>query len=239
MRAIATIASPVSGEIVVYRHRASGLTLYTQGGYEQSAADQNGVSTASYIHALYGLVRQTRSQDVLIVGCGGGSLARMLVRAGARVAMVDLDPASFELARNYFSLPEACVCHVGDGREFLTGNARRYDAIVLDAYTAGEMPAHLADRAFFALVKRRLNAKGAFFVNAFVRGPEDTFARDIAAHLRQVWRHVRVLEMTTRVNRNAIVMAGAVESLAQPTLIEAPEIEREDIEDDLRGMTFA
>ena len=37
MHPIATIASPVSGEITVFRHRATGLLTYTQGGYEQSA----------------------------------------------------------------------------------------------------------------------------------------------------------------------------------------------------------
>jgi spermidine synthase len=239
MRPIATIASPISGDIVVYRDRATGLLTYTQGGYEQSAADRNGVSTASYVHALYGLVRQTRAADILIVGCGGGSLARLLLEAGARVAVVDIDPASFDLARWYFGLPETCECNVADGRAYLEADRRLYDAIVLDAYHAGDMPAHLADRSFFALVKRRLAARGAFFVNAFVRGDEDPFADDVSQRLRQVWRTVRVLDMKTRINRNAIVMAGAVEHLAQPTLITAPEIESDDIARDLRAMEFS
>ncbi len=239
MLAIATIASPVSGEITVYRHRATGLLTYTQGGYEQSAADRNGVSTATYIHALYGLVLQTRARDVLVIGCGGGSLARMLSETGARVSVVDVDPASFELARWYFGLPDSCECHVADGREFLAATTRRYDAIVLDAYDAGDMPAHLASREFFALVRRRLAPGGAFFVNAFVRDDEDPFARNTAKRLRQVWRSVRMLDLKGRVNRNAIVMAGAVASLAQPTLIAAPEFESADITLDLRLMEFA
>lgn len=238
MLAIATIASPVSGEITVYRHRQTGLLMYTQGGYEQSAADRNGVSTATYIHALYGLVLQIRARDVLVIGCGGGSLARMLAEAGARVSVVDLDPASFELARWYFGLPEACECHVADGRAFLTATARRYDAIVLDAYDAGDMPAHLAERAFFALVKRRLAPGGAFFVNCYVRDDEDAFARLTAKRLSAVWRTVRMIDMKGRVNRNAILMAGAVASLAQPTLIVSPEVESFDITLDLRTMSF-
>jgi spermidine synthase len=239
MQPIATIASPVSGEIVVYRDRATGLITYTQGGYEQSAADRHGISTASYVHALYGLMRQTAPQSVLVIGCGGGSLARLAAEAGAEVAVVDVDPASFDLARWYFGLPEACRRHVADGRAFLEENARRYDAIVLDAYHAGDMPAHLTDRAFFALVKRRLAPNGALFVNAFVRGDDDTFADDLAVRMRQVWRQVRMLDMKTRINRNAILMAGAVAHLGQPTLIAAPEIEASDIEADLRRMAFA
>jgi len=238
MHPIATIASPVSGEITVFRDPKTGLLTYTQGGYEQSAADRHGVSTATYIHALYGLIVQTRAKSVLVIGCGGGSLARMLAEAGARVTVVDVDPASFELARWYFGLPEACDCHVADGGAFLEASEQTYDAIVLDAYHAAEMPAHLASREFFALVKRRLAPGGAFFVNAFVRDDDDPFARETAARLSAVWRIVRMIDMKGRVNRNAIVMAGAVTSLALPTLIVSPEIESCDIEQDLRLMDF-
>ena len=31
---------------------------------------RNGVSTASYIHALYGLARQKHPREVLVIGCG-------------------------------------------------------------------------------------------------------------------------------------------------------------------------
>jgi spermidine synthase len=238
MRAIATIASAISGEIKVYRDGPSGLMTYTQGGYEQSAADRNGVSTATYIHALYGLALQTRARTALVIGCGGGSLARMLQNAGTAVTVIDIDPASFELARWYFGLPDACERHVADGQEFLKGDDRRFDAIVLDAYDAAQMPAHLAEPEFFELVKQHLEPGGAFFVNAYIRNDDDPFARDTAARLSQVWRHVRMLDMKGRINRNAILMAGNVEALAQPTLITPPEVEATEIEQDLRLLAF-
>jgi spermidine synthase len=238
MRAIATIASAISGEIKVYRDGPSGLITYTQGGYEQSAADRNGVSTATYIHALYGLALQTRSRTALVIGCGGGSLARMLQQAGTAVTVIDIDPASFELARWYFGLPDACERHVADGEEFLKRDERRFDVIVLDAYDAAEMPKHLADPEFFKLVKSRLAPGGVFLVNAYVRNDDDPFAREIAARLAQVWRNTRMLDMKGRINRNAILMAGNVETLAQPTLITPPEVEATEIEQDLRLLAF-
>lgn len=238
MRAIATIASPVSGEIKVYRDGPSGLITYTQGGYEQSAADRNGVSTATYIHALYGLVLQTRARTALVIGCGGGSLATMLQKSGTAVTVIDIDPASFDLARWYFGLPDACERHVADGRAFLEADERRFDAIVLDAYDAAQMPAHLAEQEFFELVKTRIAPGGAFLVNAYVRNDDDPFARDTAARLSKVWRSVRMLDMKGRINRNAILMAGNVEAFAQPTLITPPEVEATDIEQDLRLLAF-
>ncbi len=239
MHPLATIASAISGEIVVFRDAKTGLLTYTQGGYEQSAADRHGVSTATYIHAIYGLVMQMQARSVLVIGCGGGSLARMLAEAGARVTVVDVDPASFDLARWYFGLPDACDCQVADGAAFLEANDATYDAIVLDAYHAAIMPPHLASREFFALVKRRLAQRAsALFVNAFVHDDDDPFARDTAARLATVWRAVRMIDMKGRINRNAVVMAGSVTSLALPTLIVAPEIESCDIEQDLRLMDF-
>lgn len=238
MRAIATIASPVSGEITVYRHRATGLLTYTQGGYEQSAADRHGVSTATYIHALYGLAVQTAARNVLVIGCGGGSLPSMLARTGVAVTVVDIDPAAFELARWYFGLPESCECHVADGEAFLKKETRRFDAIVLDAYDAAQMPAHLASPAFFAAVKAHLAPGGAFLVNAYVRDDDDPFARDLAERLKGTWRNVRMLDMKGRINRNAILMAGNVDALAQPTLITPPEVEATQIAQDLRLLAF-
>jgi len=238
MKAIATIASPVSGEITVYRDRATGMLTYTQGGYEQSAADRNGVSTAPYIHALFGLALQTRARTCLIIGCGGGSLGKMLADKGVRITIADIDPASFDLARWYFGLPESCECRVADGKAFLEKETRSFDAVVLDAYDAGKMPAHLADPAFFALVKKHLAKGGAFFVNAYVENDDDPFARDTAARLRRVWRNVRMLDLPGRVNRNATLMAGNVDALAQPTLITVPEFESCTIEQDLRLMEF-
>lgn len=242
MLAIATIAS-ARGPITVFKHRKTGILSYAQGGCEQSVADAAGISLAAYIHALYGLVLNARAGSVLVVGCGGGTLARMLVGAGVRTTIVDVDPASFELARWYFGLPEACECHVADGREFLRTSERQYDApsydaIVLDAYDAATMPDHLCDDAFFRLVKTRLSPGGALFVNAFVRDDGDDFARQTAATLRNVWQSTRMLDSKGNSNRNAILMAGAVAKLARPTLTLAPQYDGAEIDRDLRLLKF-
>ena len=96
----------------------------------------------------------------------------------------------------------------------------------------------MAEPEFFELVKTHIAPGGAFFVNAYVRNDDDPFARDTAARLASVWRNVRMLDMKGRINRNAILMAGNVEALAQPTLITPPEVEATEIEQDLRLLAF-
>src|SRR5262245_5334302 len=93
------------GAITVLKAQDTGSLIYTQGDCYQSAADAEGTSTIAYIHAIFGLVRQARSRSVLMIGCGGGTLATMLSRIGCTLTVVDIDPHAFLLARRYFRFP--------------------------------------------------------------------------------------------------------------------------------------
>jgi spermidine synthase len=129
--------------------REPGRISYWQGEYHQSAADENGVSTADYIHAMHFFLVQAGARDVLMIGCGGGTLATMLARSGVAVTVVDLHKLSFDIARGYFHLPESVDCHIADGIVWLRKNRRRFDAIVLDAFGKDGMPDAFMSAAFF------------------------------------------------------------------------------------------
>ena len=60
-----------------FRKRTRTLTYEQRGGW-QSTADGNGISLHAHIHALYGLVLQHAGKNVLMIGCGGGTLGTML-----------------------------------------------------------------------------------------------------------------------------------------------------------------
>ena len=74
---------PAPGHYIVQDNH-TGKVSYWQEEYHQSAADSHGVSTADYIHAMYFFLMQAQARDVLMIGCGGGTLATMLVRSDAR-----------------------------------------------------------------------------------------------------------------------------------------------------------
>jgi spermidine synthase len=137
------------GVITILKKKRTGSLSYNQDGFVQSEIDGNNVSLASYIHAIHGLLCQAKSQDVLMIGCGGGTLATMLSRSGRDVTVVDVNPQAFSLAREYFGLPEGVACRVADGCEFLLTNTRKYDAIVVDAFAGDHIPAHIRSLAFF------------------------------------------------------------------------------------------
>jgi spermidine synthase len=226
------------GAITIFRAKATGAFIYNQGGCCQSEADSTGVSLASYIHAIFGLTVQARAQKILLIGCGGGTLGTMLARRGRAVTIVDVNPAAFPLARQYFELPDSVDCRVADGREFLLSDNRVYDAIVLDAYQGDRIPAHLRSLEFFRLARSRLTQSGALFANIHVVNDIDSAPDRIADCMANVWTDTRLLDAPGWGNRNAIVMAGNVSHLKEPVLLERPGISANEIEAELATMKF-
>jgi len=214
---------PAPGHYII-RDDTSGKVSYWQGEYHQSAADRNGVSTADYIHAMYFFLMQAQARDVLMIGCGGGTLATMLARSQVEVTVVDLHKFSFDIARKYFNLPEVVSCHAGDGIQYLKANHRRHDAIVLDAFGEGGMPDAFMAPAFFRLAKSRLNPRNSLFLmNVIVADDDDTTPDGLVRTMRAELRGVRLLDTDGWVDRNAVIAAGAVTKLKKPCVLMPPK----------------
>ena len=208
---------------VIEQVNASGAVTYWRDSNNQSSCDAEGISLADYIHAMFGFLRQAGCRDVLMIGCGGGTLATMLHRIGVRVVMVDIDPLSFEVARDYFHMPAGIECHTADGAAFLRRDTARYDAIVVDAFADGVIPRQLLTPAFFAAAKRRLRPRRALLLlNVIVASDDDRTPDRIARAMKTAWRNVRILDSDGWLDRNAVVAAGAVKTLRRPKLLMPP-----------------
>ena len=207
----------------ITRDRQSGKVSYWQGEYHQSAADRTGVSTADYIHAMHFFLAQAQAKEVLMIGCGGGTLATMLARGGVMVTVVDLHRFSFTIARKYFGLPPTVTCHAGDGIGWLKRHRRRFDAIVLDAFGKNGMPETFLRAAFFRLAKARLKARGGLFLmNVIVDDDDDRTPDRLVRQMRRHWSRVRLLDTDGWIDRNAVIAAGAVAKLKKPKVLMPP-----------------
>ncbi len=227
------------GIINILKNPTTGATIYEVGGCHQSSADSDGTSLAYYIHAIFSLLTQTKARSVLIVGGGGGTLGTMLVRAGCDVTIVDVDPASFVVAKQYFGLPESVICHVADGDVFMRDKTEAsYGAIVLDAFQGENIPTHLQTAEFFGRVRERLTPNGAVFANIRVGHDFDKGPDQLAKSMRSVWTDVRVLDSEGICGRNAIVMAGQVSKLREPKLLVRPKTDAHLIRSELERMRF-
>jgi cyclopropane fatty-acyl-phospholipid synthase-like methyltransferase len=208
---------------VILRDPRNGRVSYWQNEYNQSASDRHGTSTADYIHAMHYFLMQARAKTVLMIGCGGGTLATMLHRNGVNVTVVDLHKLSFDIAHRHFAMPKAIPTHVADGIAWLKQNRRRFDAIILDAFGAAGMPPVFMQSAFFRLAKSRLVRRGGLFLmNVIVADDDDATPDDLVRTLRGTFRGVRLLDTDGWTDRNAVIAAGAVARLKKPQVLMPP-----------------
>jgi spermidine synthase len=219
-----------------YRPRKGTLT-YEQKGGNQSTADRHGVSLDAHIHALYGLTLQQSGKHVLMIGCGGGTLATMLARAGRQVSIVDIDPVSFTVAKRYFGLSGDVACHVSDGLAFLQKTRKRFDTLIVDAFVGEKMPRHLAGPEFFEAALRCLRRNGLAMINVCIDGNSDLTADRVAAGFRARGRATRILDHRGSY-RNTIVLIGKAKSLRRPKLLVHAEADMRQTKRELKQMRF-
>ena len=113
-------------------------------------------------------------RSVLIIGLGGGTIPRALQELvpGARIDVVEIDPAVVSVARRYFDLGASSKLNVieADGRVHVKRALRdqeRYELIMLDAFDHEYIPEHLLTREFLTEVKSLLAPGGVLAANTF------------------------------------------------------------------------
>ena len=119
-----------------------------------------------------------RPRRILLIGLGGGSLAKFCHRRlpGAQLTAVELDPHVIAL-REAFMLPadDARLQVVaGDGREYLAKVAQGIDLLLVDAFDASGLAPGFADQFFFARARAKLAGKGVLVIN--LAGERETYA---------------------------------------------------------------
>lgn len=167
--------------------------LLMQNGY----LTQERRSASLFTYLLHGLARVYGGEmrEVLCIGLGIGIVPRQFAEEGARVDVVEINPAIVSVARQYFDFrPEAVNLHLGDGRYFLRVSTNQYDAVVLDAFLGESPPSHLMTRETFQDVQRRLRPEGVLVMNTFCRfeSGKDFLVASLDRTLKQVFPSVRI-----------------------------------------------
>ena len=146
---------------------------------------------------LHGLARgyTTQTADVLCIGLGVGIVPMKFMREGARVDVVEINPAAVPVAKQFFDLePARLKLTIDDGRHFVNRGVKRYDAIIRDAFIGDSSPAHLMSREAFAAMRRLLQPEGVLVMNTFaeMKPENDFFAASLHKTLKAVFRSVLI-----------------------------------------------
>ena len=171
---------------------------------------------------------------LLLVGLGGGSIAKHYERAGWAVDAVEIDPLVVTVAHEYFGLDSTDArVFLMDGRRFLIASRDTYDVVVMDAFGSSSIPFHLVTKEVFGLIASRLKPEGVLVINVQAIGWDDRIVRSLAATLKTQFPHVRALPTMEPPNKFGNVLLFAArrpldlpEELPTPTYRFSGEYDR-------------
>ena len=133
----------------------------------------------SYARAMMScLLFADEPRSILLVGLGGGSLAKFLLKVFpfCRLDVVEIRESVANIAFAYFGLPKdpRLELHMADGNQFLQQLAHKklagegglnYDLVLLDAFDHAGMATTLSGLAFFDACRYVLNPTGVLAIN--------------------------------------------------------------------------
>lgn len=163
---------------------------------------------------LAALLFQPQPRRILLVGLGGGSLARFLLRhlPEARIDCAETRAGVVDLARRWFALPDdpRLAIHLGDGAAFLrTAPAGHYDLILVDAFDGAGVHPSVCSRDFHADCRRALSEAGVLSINLWIT--RDSGSRDILRDMELGFgKAVLRLPVAQRTNLIALVPVRSV-----------------------------
>lgn len=107
---------------------------------------------------------------VLLVGLGGGSLAKFIYHylSETRITVAEIDARVVSIAQQYFALPidpRHLKIRIADGVEFIQKTRERYDAIFVDGYNAAGGTGKLDSLEFNLACRNRLTDSGLLISN--------------------------------------------------------------------------
>jgi spermidine synthase len=142
---------------------------------------------------LLPLIRPEASQ-ALLIGLGGGHVARDLKSKGLTTDTIEIDPVVADAAQRHFHFEPTGLFVVGDARYEIKRLTHRYDFIIHDCFTGGSEPTHLLSREMLSELHALLNDRGVLALNyvGFTQGEGSDAVAAVHQTLKSLFPHVRV-----------------------------------------------
>lgn len=159
--------------------------------------------------AAFALLCSQPPRRILLLGLGGGSLAKFLLRAfpECQIEAVERSPEVVSVAHRFFDLPHTprLRVHVAEARRFMATVGRdRYDAILVDTFDAAGAARCTVQLPFFRDCRRALQLTGVLAINLW-RGT-DTGCRETLALLTDAFDS-RPLQLRVQARANLVALA--------------------------------
>ncbi|MCP5155356.1 MAG: fused MFS/spermidine synthase [Ectothiorhodospiraceae bacterium] len=162
------------------------------------------------------LLFEPRPQTALLLGLGGGSLARFLGATvpGIGLRAAELDPEVVRLARTYFALPPGLdAIAVADARIVLADQPDPADLVLVDLFGVEGLPRFVLEPDLYRLIRMRLSPAGIVVANLWVRDDDEFLG--VIGGMREVFDG-RVLVIDVPGFRNLVAIAFASPAAGHP-----------------------
>ena len=215
-------------------------------GFEQPRAFLVNKSTASlidnaepphytrYIQHLRHLLLDDlafRDKSILVLGAGGFTLSHR--EPLNHYTFVDIDPKIKTIAEEHFLREPAQGEFIADdARRFISTTERRFDAVLVDVFSAHtSIPSHLVTREFWATTRRVLNPEGVLLANLILDGKLETpYARNLLATIESVYGRCAVEVLHKAKAFSNVEVSCFASSQPNPAMLYVDEKNRADVD---------
>jgi len=180
------------------------------------------------LHSLYarammaGLLFHDTPREVLMIGLGGGTIAKFLLHqfADCRLKVVEFRSSVLKVARSHFGLPfdQRLKIKIGCGAQHVhqasQTQSEQHDLIVIDAYDHAGMAPEVSSEIFFDNCRTLLTKDGLLVINLW--GTDKDLFQQVVWNMGRVFDR-RMLFLPVRGRGNIIGFAFG-EARPKPTL---------------------
>jgi predicted membrane-bound spermidine synthase len=107
-----------------------------------------------------------KMRTALVLGYGGGALAKVLASKTIQVDGVELDQRIMDVSKTYFGVNADTKLYIADGRTFIRQCNEKYDVIVLDVFKGENLPFNLFTVEALTQIKKCLKINGYLVINS-------------------------------------------------------------------------
>jgi predicted membrane-bound spermidine synthase len=156
-----------------------------------------------------------KDSRILLLGLGGGSVAKRLTEKGFSVDVCELDKRIAEVARKYFYLDEKVNVTVDDARHFIKTCTKKYDLIVFDTFKGEDPPNHVFTVESLEETKGIMNPGASVFVNSlgYIEGKIGKSMRSIYKTFLASGFKVEVLPTDPDPNQRNLLFYASLENV--------------------------
>lgn len=177
---------------VTYRGKPTRL-LVTDNSSAQSGMLINDPLTPAfpYTQALVQVAQNLNPKNILMIGGGAYTLPTIITANDSEVTfdVIEIDPKLDEIAQDYFGFKPSSRVKIihEDGRTFLNRNVKKYDLIIIDAYSSIRPPFHLMTAEAVEKMKASLSDKGIIASNVIgsLSGDRADFIASVESTVRR------------------------------------------------------